>query len=390
MQLLNDYSQIRGVCHNPDPSKSREQMDFELSCAQRLQINSARFWIEQEKWEEDPKGYFNLILDFVRCCDKHGISVMPIFWNGNPIKEFSAPSEAEWGRMEDYASAVITLLRDEPNILMWDVMNEPYCNDYIRNCADEAEKAHRKDQICALVRRMCGIVRKLDPDSVLTVGHEFISHCPTTNDLIDVISFHDYLTTRAEIEAVYEAAEAQSRETGKPILNTETGCVGRTNPYDVELEICQKHKVGWYLFCLVTEGFWGDIHGIIYPDGTVRDPSIIAAMLGFFRNRTPGRIRYVPNKEGHAFKAVEAVREVLDTREITLFHSKKVTSDDILEAAERCVNLLEGAELVPMWDLPSAKIADWRAQPEEQRDLLAIRKFAYDMARLVQDTCMVL
>lgn len=390
MKLLNDYSFIRGVCHNPEPSKSKEQIDFELACAERLQVNSARFWIEQERWEKDPKGYFDLVLDFVRRCNAHGISVMPILWNGNPIKEFHAPDELEWQKMREYAVAVLDLLHDEPNILMWDVMNEPYCNDYIRNCTDEIEKERRKDEIVALVRRMCKIVRELDPDGVLTVGHEFISHCPTTNDLIDVISFHDYLTTRAEIEAVYEEAEKQSRETGKPIINTETGCVGRTNPYDVELEICQNHKVGWYLFCLVTEGFWGDIHGIIYPDGTVRDPSIVAAMFGFFRNRTPERMRYRPNKEGHAFKAVEAVRDVLDTREITLFHSKKVTSDDILEAAERCANLLEGAEMVPMWDLPSAKIADWRAQPEEERDLIAIRKFAYELARLVQENCLVL
>jgi hypothetical protein len=43
-----------------------------------------------------------------------------------------------------------------------------------------------------------------------------------------------------------------------------------------------------------------------------------------------------------------------------------------------------------MWDLPSAKIADWRAQPEEERDLLAIRKFAYELAKLVQENCLVL
>ena len=67
-----------------------------------------------------------------------------------------------------------------------------------------------------------------------------------------------------------------------------------------------------------------------------------------------------------------------------------MTTDDILEAAERCVNLLEGAEMVPMWDLPSARIADWRAQPEAERDLIAIRKFAYEMARLVQENCLVL
>ena len=46
----------------------------------------------------------------------------------------------------------------------------------------------------------------------------------------------------------------------------------------------------------------------------------------------------------------------------TLFMQKPKTTDDILEAAEYCVNILEGAEMVPMWDAPSAKIAIWRAK----------------------------
>jgi hypothetical protein len=41
-------------------------------------------------------------------------------------------------------------------------MNEPYCNDYIRNCADEAEKARRKEQLCALVRRICALSANFD------------------------------------------------------------------------------------------------------------------------------------------------------------------------------------------------------------------------------------
>ena len=67
---------------------------------------------------------------------------------------------------------------------------------------------------------------------------------------------------------------------------------------------------------------------------------------------------------------------------------KPKTTDDLLEAAEYCVNILEGAEMVPMWDAPSAKIAIWRAQSEPERDVHAIRRFAYDMARLVRENCL--
>ena len=72
----------------------------------------------------------------------------------------------------------------------------------------------------------------------------------------------------------------------------------------------------------------------------------------------------------------------------TLFLSRKKTTDDILEAAEYCVNLLEAAEMVPMWDAPSARIACWRRQPEEERDVQAIKRFAYEMAQLVRKNCL--
>ena len=36
------------------------------------------------------------------------------------------------------------------------------------------------------------------------------------------------------------------------------------------LEIAEQHKTGWYLFDLIIQGYWGEIHGLFYPDGTVR------------------------------------------------------------------------------------------------------------------------
>ncbi|MBS1231787.1 MAG: hypothetical protein H6R35_625 [Bacteroidetes bacterium] len=36
------------------------------------------------------------------------------------------------------------------------------------------------------------------------------------------------------------------------------------------LEICNNHKVGWYVFELMVQGYWSDIHGLVYPDRTIR------------------------------------------------------------------------------------------------------------------------
>jgi hypothetical protein len=46
-------------------------------------------------------------------------------------------------------------------------------------------------------------------------------------------------------------------------------------------------------------GNWGTVRGVFYPDGTVRDPSIPAALLGFFRNRGKGVVEEVPDRENH-------------------------------------------------------------------------------------------
>lgn len=387
MKPLSDYSHIRGVCHNPHPEDGLEQLKKEMGYCQRLNLNALRYWMLMDQWEERGDAYFDELDQFMRTAWEHGVSSMPIFWNGNFIREFEDPSEAWYARAEEYAKAFIDRFKDEPFILMWDAINEPFCNDYMHHGPEDAYQ-QRFDTITRYVRRLCEIVRKCDPEGCMTVGHESVPHCVSSNDLVDVISFHDYLTTRREIENAIIAAEAMSEEWGKPILNTETGCVGRANPYEVELELLQKHNIGFYVFNLVSEGFWGDIHGLVYPDGTIRDPSVIAALFGFFRNRTPERIRVNANKEGHAYRAVKAVEDVLRVEQTTLFMQTPKTTDDILEAAEYCVNLLECAEMVPMWDAPSAKLQIWRAQPEAERDVYAIKRFAYDMAQLVRENCL--
>ncbi len=273
---------------------------------------------------------------------------------------------------------------------MWDVINEPMCNDYM-NTAKTISKEEYEKRFANLeryVRRLCDIVRRADPEGCMTVGHENVDHLRSSNDLVDVISFHDYLSIRKDIEAAILVAEEYGRQYGKPILNTETGCVGRANPYEVELDLLNRHNIGFYLFNLVSHGFWGDIHGLVYDDGTIRDPSVIAALFGFFRNRTTGRILANANKEGHAYRAVQAVEDALRVEPTTLFMSKPKTTDDILDAAEYCVNILEACEMVPMWDAPSARIEIWRSMPEEQRDKHEISRFAHEMAQLVKKNCL--
>lgn len=390
MNLKIDMKDVRGVCHNPDFRKEWCQMEFELQCAKRLQINSVRFWLEEKVWKENAVEYLSNIRKFISLCWKYEISVMPILWNGNFITDFIELDDEEWEEKKRYVKDVFDTLSGEEGILMWDIINEPMCNDYLGKAKPEEYEA-RYEVMKRYARTLCIIFRDIAPDVPITVGHEQVQHCTSTIDLVDVISFHEYNCTRKEINRSYETAMELSRCSGnKPVLNTETGCIGRANPYDIELEMCGQYQVGWYLFNLVCEGSWGDIHGLIYPDGTIRDPAVIAALYGFFRNRTAGRILPAPNRECHANIAIEKVKNILKVEEESQFVNKKVATEEILEAAEYCVNILEACELVPMYNLPSARIACWRTMKEEERNIQEIKQFAYDMAKLLQEKCLIM
>ena len=130
-----------------------------------------------------------------------------------------------------------------------------------------------------------GVFHELDPVTPVTIGATFAENMIEMGDAVDVLSFHDYSPTRAQIRANIAKAKEYAAKTGKPLINSEIGCIARANPYDVTLQEHMQAHVGWYIWELMITGNWGTVHGVFYPDGTVRDPSIVAALLGFFRNR---------------------------------------------------------------------------------------------------------
>ena len=131
MKPLKSYSHIRGVCYNPGEAGDQETLERHLSYCQRLNLNSVRFWMDMDKYEKEGDAYFDRLENFMATCWRFGASSMPIFWNGNFIRDFQEPDEAWYGRAKAYAERFIGRFRDEPYILMWDVINEPMCNDYM-------------------------------------------------------------------------------------------------------------------------------------------------------------------------------------------------------------------------------------------------------------------
>ncbi len=362
MKTLESYSFIRGFNHEPNFfTYTHEEAEKELGYAKRLGLNSCRLFMSLGFWQRDKKVFLDKLQDFVRTAWSMGISTMPILLMPLCFKdrlpswdvESSNPGipscflKENYHISEEFVTDVVNLLKDEPGLLLWDVVNEPI----YRNDALTEEKLQLTIDY---LKHFIGLVRKLDPVNALGVGHTLLedNELGQTAELVDVIMYHDYLETRSEIENTCRKALAMSKKYNKPVINNETGCLCRANPYDAVLEIHQRNKIGIYIFKLmIEEGEWGTAHGICYADGTIRDPSIVAALLGFYRNRGEGIILPQVNSEKHADKAIARAEDVL---------FRRGDAHELLEAAEYIANLLEANELVPMAYPPTAKIEAFR------------------------------
>lgn len=384
-KLKEDYSFIRGVCYGVPYYAPVEQVKRELGYGRRLKLNSTRIWLVYEHYKDNPERFINGLKNYVRTAYEEGYTTMPILFNGNGLNpDILEPEFKVEG--EKYVSDVVNALKDEPGLIMWDIMNEPSCNDYIMK-SPEDEKEARLSKMWDFLRHYCRFVKGIDKDNPVTIGHTFRYDVEPTVEEVDVISVHDYLSTHKEVEATYEYVKAIADKYNKPLINSEMGCLGRANPYDLAIEMCEKYNAGWYVFELMIGGYWGDIHGIFYPDGTIRDGYIIAALMGFHMNRTETAIKPNANKEGYAGRGISMLREALEEK-TEVFHAERKPVEEILEACEFCANLLEGCQMVPMYEPPTLKINRFRNQ--ENPDMTEVRKLAYELAGLLKDYCQLI
>jgi hypothetical protein len=90
------------------------------------------------------------------------------------------------------------------------------------------------------------------------------------------------------------------------------------------------------------------VHGVFYEDGTVRDPAIAAAVLGFFRNRGENAMPAITDNEGRITRVINEGKAWLDRGDKSW--------DEGLKLAETAANLLEAGELVAMRDPPTRRV----------------------------------
>jgi len=363
-------SDVRGFNYTPASAQrswdmwlhfNAHEVDRDFGYANELRLNQTRVFLPFGAWEQDPKTFSSSLSEFMDITYQHHIGVMLVlvpYMAGPGAANDIAPGDLD-ARMQTWIKAVANIVKDKPSMAFWDVQNEPDFQgprEHPRTREDLARRMH-------LARMFADTVHEVDRVHPTTVGCTYEKCMEETAAFADVLSFHDYSPTVAQIDENLSRARAFAARVGKPFFNTEMGCIGRANPYDVILHEYYKAHVGFYIWELMITHYWGNVHGVFYPDGTVRDPSIVAALLGIFRNRGPNVVLEDPDRESWVTTAVADGKAWLA--------SPNPDWNNGLRVAEIEANLLEAAQLVPMRILPTRTVYLLRAG---KPDIPALRR----------------
>ena len=432
MKKTVDYQKLRGFNYTqPDAANDRvfwaeyhhDIVDRDMGYAERLHLNSARIFLSYDFYKENPDRFLANVKDFVQTAWKHGISTNPNIFMGFRFREDELPwsgfmleaglkpiyktleDPSCWYIGEKNFDDLNEAIGHEEGLLFWDIANEPGYTDNFVTWYDEEPSyvqdyqerpnmellRYRQEKTWEIVRHFCRYVKSKDQEHDIGIGNIFIfeTEPSRTAELVDVIVFHDYFPTRKRMRDALEYAKKMGEKYGKPVLDNEMCCLARANPYDMSIEMHDEYQIGWYLFeLMIGKDMWSRVHGVVYPDGTVRDPSIVAAIGGFFRNRSETAIRSDVNQEDYVKRVSILAERTLHAARQNQGSDHSQDVENLLEVCEYAANLLEAGELVPMAYPPTAKIAAYRRQ--QNVDAMEIEDYLTELMGTLKKACHII
>lgn len=201
-----------------------DRIDKELGWAEDLGFNFIRVYLHDLLWEQDSTGFLGRVDQFLEVADGHGIKSMLVLFDGvwNPFPELGTQPEpkphvhnsgwvqspsnevlkdsTQYGRLENYVKGVMTHLKKDDRVIVWDLYNEPD-NDNGGRFPDGLNEEDKYKYAFQLLKKSFEWAREVNPSQPLTVGpwrrdwadeEEMDSMDRFMFDHSDVISFHSY------------------------------------------------------------------------------------------------------------------------------------------------------------------------------------------------------
>ena len=254
-----------------------ERIDFELSKAQSIGMNTMRVFLHDIAWKHDPEGFFKRVDTYLKIADKNGINTMFVIFDGvwNPYPKAGKQPEPHprrhnsgWvqspGReiledstrhdeLKEYVQAVVSRYKDDERVLIWDLFNEPDNGNGGNfgggSIEPEMPKELKKIRATQLLIKTFEWVREINPSQPLTAGVWGGPNWLTQPDTIekvslymsDIISFHTYNGPEKTTKMV-EGLKKYNR----PIMCTEYMARGAGSTFEAILPIFHKNRVAAY------------------------------------------------------------------------------------------------------------------------------------------------
>jgi endoglycosylceramidase len=176
------------------------------------------------------------------------------------------PGPGGVGLQDRYAAAwrhVAERFRDNPNVLGYDLLNEPWPGSAWQQCATPAGCPEFDGRLSAFVARVLGAIRTVDPESIVWYEPNVLFNNGADTQLADFgdphlgMSFHDYCLVSNEggggysdacatsDDLVMSNADKRAATTGDALLMTEWGATDDRDSLLGPLALADKHMVSW-------------------------------------------------------------------------------------------------------------------------------------------------
>lgn len=194
-------------------------MREEVGLARQVHANCIRLWIEFTAWFRDPDRITAHFMDAVAAISENGMKVMPCLFNRWHNARFdyggTYNENLQSGDMNpklEYVRALVEPLATSPDILIWDLCNEPKAGNL-------QSELNRREY--AWLKAVADVIRESGASQPITIGTVGWDRVTTYAPLCDVLCFHVYSHTPAQLARGIKEGIAFRERLNKPMLVNE-------------------------------------------------------------------------------------------------------------------------------------------------------------------------